>query len=46
VQQYAPVSFERGYGKLYVQHVLGPERGADLDFLVGHSGAFVARESH
>jgi L-arabonate dehydrase len=45
-QQYPPVSFERGYGKLYVEHVLGPERGADLDFLVGHSGAFVARESH
>jgi L-arabonate dehydrase len=45
-QQYAPVNFERGYGKLYVEHVLGPERGADLDFLVGHSGAFVARESH
>ncbi|MGA3037155.1 MAG: IlvD/Edd family dehydratase [Vulcanimicrobiaceae bacterium] len=44
--QYAPVSFERGYGKLYVEHVLGPERGADLDFLVGHSGAVVARESH
>ena len=44
--QYAPALFERGYGKLYVQHVLGPERGADLDFLVGHSGALVARESH
>ncbi|HTX02177.1 MAG TPA: IlvD/Edd family dehydratase [Candidatus Acidoferrales bacterium] len=45
-QHYPPVTFERGYGKLYVEHVLGPERGADLDFLVGHSGAFVARESH
>jgi len=44
--RYAPVRFERGYGKLYVEHVLGAERGADLDFLVGHSGALVARESH
>ena len=44
--RYAPVQFERGYGRLYVEHVLGPERGADLDFLVGKSGALVARESH
>ncbi|MGH7662175.1 MAG: IlvD/Edd family dehydratase [Vulcanimicrobiaceae bacterium] len=44
--RYEPVRFERGYGKLYVEHVLGPERGADFDFLVGRSGAVVARESH
>ena len=44
--RYDPVHFERGYGKLYVEHVLGAERGADFDFLVGRSGAFVARESH
>lgn len=44
--RYETARFERGYGKLYVEHVLGPERGADLDFLVGHSGALVARESH
>jgi len=44
--EYPAVTFERGYGKLYVQHVLGPERGVDLDFLVGHSGALIARESH
>ena len=43
---YPSAVFERGYGQLYVQHVLGAERGADLDFLVGHSGALVARESH
>ncbi|MBV8601218.1 MAG: dihydroxy-acid dehydratase [Candidatus Eremiobacteraeota bacterium] len=43
---YPTAQFERGYGKLYVEHVLGAERGADLDFLVGHSGALVARESH
>ncbi|MBL8832306.1 MAG: dihydroxy-acid dehydratase, partial [Rhodospirillales bacterium] len=37
---------ERGYYKLYVDHVLQADRGADLDFLVGASGARVARESH
>jgi dihydroxy-acid dehydratase len=25
----------RGYAKLYAQHVLGPERGCDFDFLTG-----------
>ncbi len=40
----APPAFERGYAKLYTEHVLGAERGADFDFLVGHSGAKVARE--
>ena len=39
----APV---RGYAKLYVDHVLQADRGADLDFLVGGSGAEVARDSH
>jgi len=39
-------SFERGYAKLYTEHVLGAERGADFDFLVGGSGAKVAREMH
>jgi dihydroxy-acid dehydratase len=37
---------ERGYYRLYVDHVLQADRGADLDFLVGKSGADVARESH
>ena len=36
----------RGYAKLYVDHVLQAEKGADLDFLVGGSGAVVPRESH
>jgi L-arabonate dehydrase len=44
--RYEPARFERGYARLYVEHVLGAERGADFDFLVGRSGAFVARESH
>jgi dihydroxy-acid dehydratase len=41
----APVHL-RGYTRLYVEHVLGADRGADLDFLVGSSGSDVARESH
>ncbi len=41
-----PAHFERGYAKLYVEHVLGAERGADFDFLVGTSGSLVAREMH
>jgi len=41
-----PPAFERGYAKLYTEHVLGAERGADFDFLVGGSGSNVAREMH
>jgi dihydroxyacid dehydratase/phosphogluconate dehydratase len=36
----------RGWEKLYVDHVQQADTGADLDFLVGSSGAEVARESH
>ena len=36
----------RGYYKLYYDHVLQADRGCDLDFLVGSSGAVVDRESH
>jgi L-arabonate dehydrase len=42
----APPTPDRGYAKLYVDHVLQAHEGADLDFLVGHSGAAVPRESH
>ncbi len=38
--------FTRGYCKLYIDHVLQAEQGADLDFLVGSSGSHVKRESH
>jgi L-arabonate dehydrase len=41
----APPS-ERGYYKLYFDHVLQADRGADLDFLVGHSGVEITRDSH
>jgi len=36
----------RGWEKLYVDTVQGADKGADCDFLVGASGAQVARESH
>ena len=35
-----------GYQKLYIDHVLQADRGADLDFLVGSRGAGIPRESH
>ncbi|MDT0184037.1 IlvD/Edd family dehydratase [Microbacterium sp. ARD31] len=36
----------RGWERLYVDHVLQADQGADLDFLVGSTGSKVARESH
>jgi dihydroxy-acid dehydratase len=36
----------RGWERLYVEHVMQADRGADLDFLVGSSGDRVSRESH
>jgi dihydroxy-acid dehydratase len=39
----APV---RGWAKLYVDHVMQADTGADLDFLVGSSGQMVSRDSH
>src|SRR5579859_1295947 len=38
--------YERGYYKLYFDHVLQADKGADLDFLPGRSGAAVPRDSH
>jgi L-arabonate dehydrase len=38
--------YDRGYYKLYIDHVLQADRGADFDFLVGRSGTAVIRESH
>ncbi len=35
-----------GYAQLYHDRVLGPETGADFDFLVGCRGNAVAREAH
>ncbi|MDP9867573.1 MULTISPECIES: IlvD/Edd family dehydratase [Streptosporangium] len=36
----------RGWERLYVDHVMQADQGADLDFLVGSSGHEVSRESH
>ena len=38
--------YQRGYIKLYIDHVLGAELGADLDFLVGNDPRIPQRESH
>jgi L-arabonate dehydrase len=36
----------RGYVSMYIKHVQGADKGADLDFLVGSSGSAVTRDSH
>jgi dihydroxy-acid dehydratase len=36
----------RGYWKLYVDHVNQADQGADLEFLAGKSGPFVPRDNH
>lgn len=41
-----PGRYDRGYAKLYIDHVLQADRGADLDFLVGKDTRPVTRESH
>jgi dihydroxy-acid dehydratase len=35
-----------GYWKLYIDHVLQADEGADLDFLRGRRGAFVPKDNH
>jgi len=39
-------AMQSGYQKLYFDHVLQADKGADLDFLVGCRGAEVPRDSH
>jgi dihydroxy-acid dehydratase len=41
-----PSRYQRGYARLYTEHVLQADQGADLDFLVGSSGAAVPRDNH
>jgi len=41
-----PAPMHRGWVKLYVDHVQQANQGADLDFLVGKSGAGVPKDSH
>ena len=44
VQPEPPLS--SGYWRLYVDHVLQADQGADFDFLVGQRGAFVPKDNH
>ena len=48
LKEYKPVLPEvtGGYQKLYVDHVMQADKGADLDFLVGRRGSVVKRHSH
>ena len=37
---------QRGYTRLYFDHVQQADKGADLDFLVGSSGSAVGKDNH
>jgi dihydroxy-acid dehydratase len=37
---------DRGWQRMYIDHVMQADTGADLDFLTGSSGSDVTRESH
>ncbi|GAA1147018.1 IlvD/Edd family dehydratase [Kribbella jejuensis] len=37
---------DRGWARLYVDHVTQANKGCDLDFLVGRTGSAVGRQSH
>jgi L-arabonate dehydrase len=41
-----PPVAQGGYQKLYIDHVMQADQGADFDFLVGCRGAEIPRESH
>ncbi len=41
-----PPAPDRGYARMYHEHVMQADSGCDFDFLVGSSGAPVPRESH
>ncbi|HEV8561762.1 MAG TPA: IlvD/Edd family dehydratase [Actinophytocola sp.] len=41
-----PPASDRGWVRLYIDHVLQADEGADLDFLAGRSGDAVPRHSH
>jgi dihydroxy-acid dehydratase len=44
--QARPPFMERGYVSMYLSHVQQADKGADFDFLVGKSGAFVTHGNH
>jgi len=41
-----PAPMQRGYTKLYFDHVQQADKGADLDFLVGGSGSAIPKDNH
>jgi len=48
LKNYKPVlpEIKSGYQKMYIEHVMQADKGADLDFLVGRRGSEVKRHSH
>jgi dihydroxy-acid dehydratase len=44
--QAPPPAMQSGYWKLYIDHVLQADEGADLDFLVGQRGSAVPKDNH
>ena len=48
LKTYQPIlpDIKGGYQKMYIDHVMQADKGADLDFLVGKRGAEVKRHSH
>ena len=40
------LGYQRGYVKMYIEHVEQADKGVDLDFLKGKSGSDVRRDSH
>jgi L-arabonate dehydrase len=41
-----PPAADRGWVRLYIEHVMQADEGADLDFMTGRSGPTVPRHSH
>jgi len=48
LKSYQPIlpDIKGGYQKMYIDHVMQADKGADLDFLVGKRGSEVKRHSH
>ena len=48
LKTYQPIlpDIKGGYQKMYIDHVMQADKGADLDFLIGKRGAEVKRHSH
>ena len=48
LESYKPIlpDISSGYQKMYIDHVMQADKGADLDFLVGKRGHEVKRHSH